>query len=79
MCVLSLQLKCIASLAKSNANCSYFPFNFQKFLKFFDLSVAQERAYTFQIFRRIYACTGWILCNVHGNLMAVPQGAQLFQ
>ena len=79
MSVLILQLESIASLANSSANCSYFSFNFQKFLKFFDLSVAQERAYTFQIFRRVYACAGWILCNVHGNLMAVPQGAQLFQ
>ena len=79
MSVLSFPLECMASLANSSANCSYFSFNFQKFLKYFGLSVAQERAYTFQIFRRVYACARWILCNVHGNLMAVPQGAQLFQ
>ena len=79
MSVLILQLESIASLANSSVNCSYFSFNFQKFLKCFGLSVVQERAYTFQIFRRVYACTGWILCNVHGNLMAVPQGTQLFQ
>lgn len=79
MSVLRLQLECMASLANSSANCSYFSFNFQKFLKCFGLSVAQERAYTFQIFRRVYACARWILCNVHGNLMAVPQGTQLFQ
>ena len=76
--VLNLRWQCMQALAKSSANCSYFSFNFQKFLKYLGLGLVQEAAYTFEIFGGVYACTWCFVCDVHGDLVAMPHRTQLF-